>query len=144
MCTINDNHIMYGSWDMEGDGQNFLSFIIILHKCTKNYDHTLHYFWDTIHDRCNFYFSSWAIFYPFPPLKTQKIFKKKKKNFWRYHNFTHVHHKKWSHDVSHLIRKSASLLSLKNLFIYSTKLLKKPDYITVTLTTTRTQWYHWK
>ena len=26
MCTINDNHMMYGSWDMECDGQNFLSF----------------------------------------------------------------------------------------------------------------------
>ena len=26
MCTINDNHIMYGSWDMECHGQNFLSF----------------------------------------------------------------------------------------------------------------------
>ena len=26
MCTINDNHMMYGSWDMEHDGQNFLSF----------------------------------------------------------------------------------------------------------------------
>ena len=26
MCTINDNHMMYGSWDMKRDGQNFLSF----------------------------------------------------------------------------------------------------------------------
>ena len=26
MCTINDNHMMYGSWDMERDRQNFLSF----------------------------------------------------------------------------------------------------------------------
>ena len=26
MCTINDNHMMYGSWDMEYDGQNLLSF----------------------------------------------------------------------------------------------------------------------
>ena len=25
-CTINDNHMMYSSWDMECDGQNFLSF----------------------------------------------------------------------------------------------------------------------
>ena len=27
MCTINDNHMMYGSWDMECDRQNFLSFL---------------------------------------------------------------------------------------------------------------------
>ena len=26
MCTINDNHMMYGSWDMECDRHNFLSF----------------------------------------------------------------------------------------------------------------------
>ena len=26
MCTINDNHMMYGSWDMERDRQIFLSF----------------------------------------------------------------------------------------------------------------------
>ena len=26
MCTINDNHMMYGSWDIECDWQNFLSF----------------------------------------------------------------------------------------------------------------------
>ena len=25
-CTRNDNHMMYGSWDMEHDRQNFLSF----------------------------------------------------------------------------------------------------------------------
>ena len=28
-CTINDNHVMYGFWDMECDGQNFLAFWII-------------------------------------------------------------------------------------------------------------------
>ena len=26
MCTTNDNHMMYGSWDMECNGQNLLSF----------------------------------------------------------------------------------------------------------------------
>ena len=24
MCTLNDSHMMYGSWDMECNGQNFL------------------------------------------------------------------------------------------------------------------------
>ena len=27
MCTINDNHILYGSWDTKCDGQNFFSFL---------------------------------------------------------------------------------------------------------------------
>ena len=26
ICAIIDNHMMYGSWDIERDGQNFLSF----------------------------------------------------------------------------------------------------------------------
>ena len=65
-CTINDNHMMHGSWNMKRDRQIFLSFwtvfcpftppnnlnnqnfeklkkaprdIIILHKCNKNHDH---------------------------------------------------------------------------------------------------------
>ena len=29
-CTKNDNDMMYGSWDMEGDRQNFLPFWIII------------------------------------------------------------------------------------------------------------------
>ena len=67
-CSINNNHTMYGSWNMKCDGQNFLSFwtmscsfnpaktwkikilkkwkktprdIIILHKCPKNHYATL-------------------------------------------------------------------------------------------------------
>ena len=82
--TINDNHMMYGSWDMKCDRQNFLSFgvifcplippnnpenqdflkmkkasggVIILHMCTKNHDHMLHCSWDMVHDGCNCYFS---------------------------------------------------------------------------------------
>ena len=60
MCTINNNHTMYGSRDMEHgcflpfyspndpENQNFEKLkkkpgdIIILHKCTKNHDHMLH------------------------------------------------------------------------------------------------------
>ena len=65
MCTINDSHMMYGSWDMEWNGQNFLSFctvfcpftplttqnIVILHMCTKNYNQMMHGSWDMVHDR---------------------------------------------------------------------------------------------
>ena len=71
MWTINDNHMVYVSWDIEHNGQNFWSLwtvfypftplttrkinilkkwkkkkmpgdIIIIHKCTKNHDHMLH------------------------------------------------------------------------------------------------------
>ena len=73
--------------------------IIILLKCSKNHDHMLHCSRDTTREGCNFSFL--AIFSPFTPLTTQKIriFKKNEKISWRYHNFTHVYHKLWSHDV---------------------------------------------
>ena len=100
MCTINDNHMMYGSWDIECDGQNFLSFstvfcsftllttqkiiilkkwkkhleiISLLNKCTINDSHMMYGSWDMKRDRCNCYFSFWAIFCLFTPLTTQKI-----------------------------------------------------------------------
>ena len=90
-CTINGNHVMYGSWDMKHDGQNFfvildrfLPFyppnnpknqnfeklkktpgdIIILHMCTTNDNHMMYGSWDIQHNRQNF-MSFWTIFCPF-------------------------------------------------------------------------------
>ena len=70
---------------------------IILHKCTKSYDHMVYCSWDMEHDRCN-HFSFWDIFCPFTPLTAQKIkiSKKWKKNAWRCHHFTYVYQKLWS------------------------------------------------
>ena len=81
MCTINDTHVMYGSWDIESNGQTFLSFltifhpfnappppsylknqnfektektpgdIIMLHMCTMNDNHMMHGSWDMEHDK---------------------------------------------------------------------------------------------
>ena len=72
-CTINDNHMMYRSWSMEHDRQNFLSFWtffspfpplttheikikktkqkktpgdIILHKCNINDNQMMYCSWD--------------------------------------------------------------------------------------------------
>ena len=68
MCTINDSHMMYGYWDMECNGQKFLSFWtafllfyppnnpknqnsenmtkhlgdIILHTCSIDYNHMMY------------------------------------------------------------------------------------------------------
>ena len=98
ICTINDNHMVYGSWDMEHKkifcfgpfltfyptnnpkNQNFDKTkkkntpgnIINLHKCTKNHDHMLYCSWDMARDGFNFYFSFMAIFCPFTPLKNSK------------------------------------------------------------------------
>ena len=85
MCTINQDHTMYGSWDMKFNRQNF--FVILgkflpfypapsltpwkmkiskmkkkpwryhhLHKCTKNHDHLLYCSRDMAHVGCNCYF----------------------------------------------------------------------------------------
>ena len=55
--------------------------IIILHKCTKNHNHMVYCSWDITCDRCNCYFSFWAIFCPLTPITCRKIenFKKMKK-----------------------------------------------------------------
>ena len=99
-CTKNHDHMLYSSWDMARDRCNFFSFwpifcpfcppnspknqnlikkkktpgdIIILHKCTKNRDHMLYCSWDMVRDRCNWYFSFWAVFCPFTSLTAWKM-----------------------------------------------------------------------
>ena len=98
MCTLNDNHMMYGSWNMECDRQNFLSFWtifcpftpltawkikilkkmkkkprdILLHMCTINENHTMYGSWDMKHNRQNF-LSFWTFFCPFTPLTVWNI-----------------------------------------------------------------------
>ena len=83
MCTTNDNHMMYSSWDMKHDRQNFLSFwtvfchftplatwkIKILKKWKKSLEILSIYtsvskimiyailFLGLVRDRCNCYFS---------------------------------------------------------------------------------------
>ena len=52
--------------------KKFAGDINILHMCTKNHDHMLYCSWDMARDRCNCYFSFWAIFCLFTPLTAQK------------------------------------------------------------------------
>ena len=95
ICTINDNHMMCSSWDIEHDRQNFYHFfpfylhnnpknqsfekmkkalgdVIILDMFTINENHTMCGSWDIVH-----FLSFWTIFCSFTPLKTWKI-----KKFW--------------------------------------------------------------
>ena len=43
MCTINDNHMMYGWWDIEHDEQIFLSFWTIFHTFTPKNSKNLNF-----------------------------------------------------------------------------------------------------
>ena len=129
MHTINEDHMMYGSWDIRHNKQNFFSYwiifcsftpppppknlknqsfgkmknkpedIIVLHLQTTNDDHMMNGSWDMERDRQNF-LSFWTIFCPFTPLTTQKFkILKKWKNVHRYYHFKHVYHKWKSYDV---------------------------------------------
>ena len=120
MYTINDNHVMYGSWDMEHNGQNFLSFwtafcpftplktqkIKIFKKWKKPWRyhhftqvHQKSWLYATLFLRYNawlmsFLFFILGYFLPFYNSKNQN-WKKKKKNTWRYHpHFIHVYQTK--------------------------------------------------
>ena len=78
--------------------------IIILHMCTKNHDHMLRYFWDiwcVMDVIVIFHFGLFLPFYPpnIPKNENFKKMKKRKKNTWRYHQFTQVHHKSWSYAI---------------------------------------------
>ena len=93
-CTINDNYMMYGSWDMKRDRQNFFFIlghffpfyptnnpknqnrekmkktpgdIIILHLRTRNDDHMLYCSWDIAHNKIKFLFFTLGYFFPFYP-----------------------------------------------------------------------------
>ena len=99
MCAINDNHMMYDSWDTECNGQNFLSVWTVFctftllttqkikilkkwkitwryhhftHMCTINDNHMMYGSWDMECGRHNF-LSFWTIFCPYTPLTTPKI-----------------------------------------------------------------------
>ena len=100
LCKANVNHMLYGSWNVKHNRNNFFvnlghfftllqpknqNFkklkkmpwdIIILHKCTKNHNHILYCSWKVARDGCNFYFSFWAIFCPSsspPPQQPKKL-----------------------------------------------------------------------
>ena len=113
-CTKNHDYMLHCSWDMVCDQCNcYFSFwatfyhpnILENQIRTKYHYHMLYCSWDMAHDICNCYFSFVDYFCPFTLLTAQKSTfrkKKKEKNFWRYHNFTHMYHKLWSDDVRFL------------------------------------------
>ena len=52
---------------------DYLGDIIVLHKCTNNYDQMMYSSWDMVYHRCNCYFSFWANFCLFTFLTARKI-----------------------------------------------------------------------
>ena len=114
MCTINEDHMIYDSWNIRCNRQKFSTFgaifcpfsplstskvkiltfkktpgdIIIFHICNINDNHMMYGSWDMECNRHNF-LSFWTIFCPFTPYGPNKIFKKWKK-YLRYYHFTNI------------------------------------------------------
>ena len=128
ICTINNNHMMYGSWGIERDRQNFfildhlLPFYPNRHygprksKFWKNERNTwrYHHFikvytkWQSYDVSFLRYQTWWTEFFaildhflPFysPNNPKNQNFKKMKKKPWRYYHFTHVYQKQQLYDV---------------------------------------------
>ena len=88
MRTINEDHVIYRSWNIRCDREIWKikilkskktpTDIIILHICTINYNHMMYGSCDMECNRQNF-LSFWTIFCPFTCQWTQKIKIKKKK-----------------------------------------------------------------
>ena len=84
ICTINDNHMVYGSWDMECTRQNLLSFSTIFTlspsygprklKFWKNeqYNWRCYHFTNEYHKWQSHFLSFWTIFCSFTPLNNPK------------------------------------------------------------------------
>ena len=115
---INDNHMIYGSWDMECKDKVFCHFgpilpfyslttqkikilkmkktpgdIIIFHTCTINENHMMYGVWFLRYGvQKTEFFVILDCFLPFYPPKSK--FWKNEKSAWRYH-FTLVYQKSW-------------------------------------------------
>ena len=117
-CTVNYNHIMYGSWDMKCDGQNFVLFWTAFCRFTPLATWKIKILknWKKLMEISSFYtsiskiiiicytvleiwrmtdviiFHFGPLFCTFTPLTTRKMkFKRDEQSTWRYHYFPQVY-----------------------------------------------------
>ena len=82
MCTINENHMMYDSWDMKRDRQNVLLFwaIFCSFSVPKTICYTIPEIWRTTDVIIFFILGHFLPFYPLNSPKNQNFEKMKKNN----------------------------------------------------------------
>ena len=101
VCTINENHMTFGSWDIRCDEQNFLPFWAIFWPLTLL------------------------------TIQHIKILKKWEKKAWRYHDFTLKYHKWRSYDLWFFTYRAGQtfLLPFSAIFcLYPTNNLKNQNF----------------
>ena len=114
ICTINDNLFMCGSWDMEHDRQNFLSFWTAFCPFTMHHM-TVIYVCKMISS--GIFFFKILIFWVhrgYEPRKSK--FWKKEKNTWRYYHFTNIHDSHTMHGSSDMEYNGHNFLSFWTVF----------------------------
>ena len=122
MCTINEDHLIYGFWDIKHNGQSFLSFwtnfchstlltnqkIKILKKWKKHLEilsfytcvSQITFIWCMVPKIWSTTGTIFSHSGNFTPRITQIInILKKWKNTWRYHHFTKVYQTSWSYAI---------------------------------------------
>ena len=164
MCIKNHNHIIYSSWDVEWDKDNFSYFgpfcpfnplttwkikvlklnktsgdNIILHICNINDNHMIYGSWEVEHNRHNFCHSG-PFFAIFPAYGTRKSkLWRNEQHTWRYYHFINVYHKWQSHDIWFLRydawRTEFFVILERFLTFYPANNLKNPNFEKLTKNT---------
>ena len=139
MCTINEDHVMYGSWDIKAQWTEF--FVILGHFLpfdspnnpkNQNYEqlkkNNWRYHFKIVYHKWSSYDAwflryrvqqaefllLWTIFCSLPPLTTQKI----KIDAWRCCHVTHVYHEWKSYDVWFLRYRDMEIWSATEFFSF--------------------------
>ena len=95
LCTKSLNDKIYSSWDIECDRLKLVPFYYLKNPKYKNSE-IMKQEWDTK------FFVIFDLFLPFYIWSRKTKVWDNEKNIWRYHHFTRVHHRLWSHDVQFL------------------------------------------
>ena len=106
LCTTNENHMMYGSWDIKCNRQNKMkksmeiSFYTSVPKIMI-ISYTVPEI-PCVADVIVFILGYTFLFLPTWQPKKWKLQKNEKRKAWRYHYFTQVYHKSWSYALMFL------------------------------------------
>ena len=124
MCTKNQDHIMYGSWDIKSKGRSFLSFWAIICLLTllttQNFEKIKKNAWRYYHFPLVYHKWRYVSFLRYRARQTENPgksnFEKNENNSWRYCHFTHEYHKWSTINEDHIMYDSEILSASGKIF----------------------------